>query len=568
MMAERTSSFDTVVVGSGAAGGMAAYALATSGVSVLMLEAGRDYDAVAEAPMFNTMQEAPLHGMDTPDKEAGYYDATIGGAVIPGEPYTVAEDSRFYWWRARMLGGRTNHWGRMSLRFGPYDFEGASRDGLGIDWPLSYDELAPYYDRVEALIGVFGGAEGIENSPDSPPGLLHDPPQPRAFEAWMKMVMEGKHGIPVVPAHMAILTRPHGDRPPCFYATDCQRGCAIRANFQSPTVLIPPALATGNLTIRTSAHVYEVTLDARGRASGVRFIDTKTGAAHHVEARSVVLGASTCETARILLQSKSAGFPDGLANSSGHVGRNLIDTPSFGLSAQVPQLEDLPAFHDEGVTLYHVYSPWWGYAQQRAGQLNFPRGYHLEFWGGRRMPEFRDMLAIARRTRSCGSELHEDMRRLYGSIVSLAGRGEMIPNADSYIELDPETKDRYGLPVPRFHWRWGRHELDTCEHIRTTIAGIFKSMNADIIGDLDRPIEESMRAGGSTIHEAGTARMSCSPQAGVLDRHCRTWDVPNLYVVDGSAFPSMPDKNPTLTILALAWRAADHLTASLAKRDV
>lgn len=561
--------YDVIVVGSGAAGGMAAHRLTEAGASVLMLEAGREYDPTTETPMFDLPSDAPLHGASTPDKEGGFYDCTVGGGWdVPGEPYTIADGSEFKWWRARMLGGRTNHWGRMSLRFGPYDFQSRTRDGMGVDWPIGYKDLAPYYDKVEELIGVFGDAEGFENSPDSPPGLLHKPPRFRAFEAWMQMVMERKHNIPLVPAHMAILTREHRGRPPCLYATDCLRGCSIGANFQSTTVLLPPARATGRLTVRTHAHVAEVTLGRDGKANGVIFVDSNTGERHNPKARAVVLGASTLETARILMLSQSPAHRDGIGANSGHLGRNLMDTPSVAVGARVSQLEGLPAFNDEGVTLFHAYAPWWGYGAQRAGAMDFAKGFHLEMWGGRRLPEMEDMLEIAELTTTHGAALHEEMRRLYGSVVWLMGRGEMVPNAASYCELDTATTDRHGLPVLRFHWDWGEEATRSCRKQREVIADIFKSMNAEILTDLDKPIGKAIRPGGQMIHEAGAARMSMREADGVINANGAVWGVPNLYVVDGAAFPSMPDKNPTLTILALAWRAADHLIAAMQSREI
>jgi choline dehydrogenase-like flavoprotein len=560
--------YDAVIVGSGASGGMAAYVLTKAGLKVLMLEAGRDYDPLTETPMFNVPTDAPLRGAGTPDKEFGYWDATVsGGWTVPGEPYTVAEGSKFKWWRTRMLGGRTNHWTRLSFRFGPFDFKGRSRDGMGFDWPITYDEIAPYYDKVERMIGVFGAAEGIENSPDSPAGILQPPPKFRSYEAWMQRSMGRTHNMPVVPAHVAILTvaKPEQDRQACFYATDCTRGCQIKANFQTTTVLLPPARKTGGLEVRTGAMVYQVVTDAQGRANGVRYIDKASGRHEEVHARAVVLGASACESARILLQSGPKGETAGLANSSGQVGRNLTDTVATVVKAVVPQLTGLPSFNDEGVTMPHAYVPWWLTREQKAGKLGFARGYHTEMGGGRMMPDADVLMDGARLSSTVGAALHDDMRRYYGSIVSLNGRGEMLPNANSFCELDPKVKDKFGLPVLRFNFAWGDEEKKQAEHQRRTYASVFEAMGAKILTDMSQPIEEAMSTGGGIIHELGTARMGANARDSVVNHECEAWDVPGLFVVDGATFASNPDKNPTLTIMALTWRAMDRLVARLGR---
>ncbi|MBT7225787.1 MAG: GMC family oxidoreductase, partial [Gammaproteobacteria bacterium] len=318
--------YDVLIVGSGAGGGMSAHILTEAGIRVLLLEAGRNYDPVTETPMFQQNHEAPLRGVSTSDKNFGYFDATVdGGWQVPGEPYTEADGTRFMWWRARMLGGRTNHFGRLVPRFTPEDFNMADRDGLGENWPIDYDEVAPWYDRTEKLIGVSGTNPGLEDTPASADGVLQPPPKPRVYELLLKAVTD-KMGIPAVPMRRAVITQDLDDRKACFYATGCGRGCSIGAAFQTTTSLLPWAQKTGNMKLVTDAMVKEVHVDENGRASGVTFVNRLTNEDIRVDADRVILAASACETARLMLNSKSALHPNGLANSSGQVGRNLMDS--------------------------------------------------------------------------------------------------------------------------------------------------------------------------------------------------------------------------------------------------
>jgi choline dehydrogenase-like flavoprotein len=588
--------YDVIVVGSGAAGGQAAYTLTMAGARVLMLEAGRNYVPEKETPMFQTRGDAPLRASGTPDKPFGFHDATIdGGWEVPGEPYvnTTQEDSgRFDWWRSRMLGGRTNHWGRYSFRNGPYDFKPRSRSGLGFDWPLGYEELAPYYDKVEMLIGVYGRSDGLENTPDSPPGCLLLPPKPRVSDLLIAE-RSRKLGIPVVAGHRAVLTQaldhrtlpaklhpgnPNAQkilaehmrgRAACLWATPCGRGCSIRATYQSTTVHLPPALATGKLDILVDAMVREVTLDEKGRARGVSYVDKKTGTSQHAAARAVVLGASACETVRILLNSKSARFPQGLANSSGKVGRYLMDTVGSSADGQIPLLEGLPPHNEDGASGGHMYAPWWLYKEQLAGKLGFARGYHVEFGGGRGMPSVDTVAGIEWLTGgSYGRKFREDARRYYGSFIWFNGRGEMIPNEESYCELDPEVKDRWGIPVLRFHWRWSEHETRQAAHMQRTFGEIIEAMGGRMKDPVIADGAKAIASGGSIIHEVGGAIMGDDAAKSVTNRWGQAWDVPNLFVADGAVFASNADKNPTLTIMALAWRAADHILDRMNRKDL
>ena len=585
--------YDVIIVGSGAAGGMCAYVLACSGVRVLMLEAGRDYDPVSETPMFQLPRDAPMRGAGTPEKPFGFYDATVdGGWRVPGEPYSSAEGADFMWWRARMLGGRTNHWGRISLRMGRYDYRPRSRDGLGFDWPMGYDDVAPYYDKTEALIGVYGSNEGLENTPSSSPGVLQPPPAPRAEELLTRKACGERLDIPVIPSHLAILTQPQDadrisrslwpnnamaqrvtaesmrSRAACYYATPCGRGCSIKANFQSPTVLLPPALATGNLDIITDAMVREVTINAQGRATGVHYVDKTTRLDEHVSARVVIVAASACESARLLLNSKSNLFPNGLGNGSGHVGKYVMDTVGASVQGQVPALENMPPHNADGASAMHLYMPWWLYQEQARGRLDFARGYHIEFGGGRKMPGFGAFGGIESLTEGTyGQRFKEDCRRYYGSFLGFDGRGEMIPNDDCYCEIDPDQVDQWGIPTLRFHWKWSEHELNQARHMQRTFAGIIDAMGGRVLSTIAEDGADAIMEPGRIIHEVGGAIMGDDPSRSVLNQFCQSWEVDNLFVPDGACFVSNADKNPTLSIMAIAWRASDYIVEQMNARS-
>jgi choline dehydrogenase-like flavoprotein len=586
--------YDVIVIGSGAAGGQTAYTLTMAGAKVLMLEAGRNYDPVKETPMFQTNGVAPLRGQGTPEKPFGFHDATIdGGWQVPGEPYTNASDDparQFTWWRARMLGGRTNHWGRIALRNGPYDFKPHSRDGLGFDWPIGYEDVAPYYDKVEMLVGVYGDNRGLENTPDSPEGCLLPPPKARAGEAYAQKQAK-QLGIPVIPIHRAVLsTRQDADNLPqklhpgnpkaqrvlaqamreraaCFWATSCGRGCAIKANYQSTTVHLPPALATGNLDILPNAMTREITVDDDGKATGVIYIDKTTREERRVRARVVVLAASSAESVRILLNSKSPRFPNGLANSSGLVGKYIMDTVGADFGGQVPMLENLPLHNEDGAGGGHVYVPWWLYKD--AAKLGFARGYHIEFETGRHMPGMGSARNLDWLTGgSYGRQFKEDARRYYGSFVGFSGRGEMIPNEDSFCEIDPTVKDKWGIPVLRFNWKWSQHEIGQAAHMVKTAGELIEAMGGRLQVKPPADGAKVIHQGGNIIHEVGGTIMGADPKKSVTNQWCQTWDVKNLFVNDGGPFCSNADKNPTLTIMALAWRASDHLLEELKKGNL
>ena len=552
--APQRKTYDVCIVGSGAGGGMAAYVLTQAGANVVMLEAGGTWDLAKDSAMLEWPYESPRRGASTRDHPFGEFDGCIGGWDIEGEPYTRAPGTQFDWWRARMLGGRTNHWGRISLRFGPDDFQRRNIDGLGENWPITYADVAPYYDRVDRLVGVFGSKEGLHNHPDS---IFLPPPTPRCWELMIKQAAD-RLRITCIPSRLSILTESIHGRAACHYCSQCNRGCKTNSNFSSTGVLIPPAMETGKLTLVTNAMAREVTTDARGLATGVSYVNKLTGADEHVNARVVVLAASACESARLLLNSRSSRFPDGLANSSGIVGKYLTDTTGTDVGGYIPKMVDHVPHNEDGVGGGHLYMPWW--LDNR--KLDFPRGYHIELWGGLGVPSYGFMGGIQRYPSGggYGKSLKDDYRKYYGATVGFSGRGEMIPNEDSYCELDPSTVDQWGIPVLRFHWKWSDHEYRQVKHMQETFRSLVAQMGGEVFSPMPSKDEGyGIAAGGQIIHELGTTRMGSDPKRSVLNAHGQAHDVKNLFVADGGPFVSQADKNPTWTILALSWRTSEYI---------
>ena len=559
---------DVVVIGSGAGGGTAVQVLTEHGIDVVLLEAGGMIDPLRDFKEHVWPHDVPHRGAHA-DASAyfgeapyNYFAAPNGFWEIEGEPFTVADGNRFMWFRSRVLGGRTNHWGRISLRFSDYDFEPYSTDGLGVDWPISYEEMAPYYEKVERFVGITGSKEGLRTAPD---GVFQTPPPPKVHETLIKESCD-RLGIPCIPNRRAVITEMTNGRRPCHYCGQCWRGCKTASNYSSSNVQILPAMRAGKVQVITGAMAREIVVGEDGRVTGVSYVDKASRTERQIRCRALVLAASACESARLLLNSKSSRFPDGVANGSGQVGRNLMDTVGFELWGHVPAMRGMPRYNSDGAGGGHLYVPWWLQDDRSKG---FPRGYHIELGGGFGMPGLGSFQSVARRHGGYGADLKKEIRDSYGSFINLAGRGEMIPNPMSYAEIDPEVTDDWGIPVLRFHFQWTDYEWKQARHMERTFVDIIEKMGGEV-GGISNPGRdgEGISVGGSIIHELGTARMGDDARSSVFNRWCQAHEIDNLFIADAAPFVSCPDKNPTLTIQALAWRTSDYLAEQLRQGNV
>lgn len=575
---KQSKFYDAVIVGSGAGGGMAAYILANAGLKVYLLEAGAMYDPQKNITQLKNPWDSPRRGASTKFRPFGDFDACYYGWDIEGEPYTHTAGTKWDWWRARMLGGRTNHWGRISLRFGPHDFKRKSIDGLGDNWPIGYEDVKPFYDRIDKLIGIFGTNEGLVNDPD---GYFLPPPKPRLHELMIKNAATTS-GVTVIPSRLSIITKKeeqHGDRNACFYCGQCNRNCSMaKADFSSSNVLIYPAMKTGNIDVVANAMVREVLTNKDGLATGVSYINKDDMMEYEVSGRVVILAASACESSRLLLNSKSVRYPNGLANSSNVVGKYLHDSTGAAMGGLLPQLFDRKRYNEDGVGGLHVYSPWW----LDNKKLDFPRGYHIEYWGGMSQPAYGFGFGMEnlngkflvkgqqKEAGGYGKSLKEDHRFFYGAGVGMAGRGEAIPREDNYCEIDPTTVDKYGIPVLRFNVKWSDYEIKQAKHMKETFKEIMHNMGAITTWGADDGPENDygLEAPGKIIHEAGTVRMGNDSKKSALNKWNQAHDCKNLFVVDGAAFVSQADKNITWTILALSMRASEYIISEMKKNNL
>lgn len=580
--------YDAVVVGSGAAGGMAAHVLTSQGLKVLLLEAGKQQDTGKILHSMEWPYDNPWRGKMPPD----YRALTLNEYTIRNPPYaqgpeyakykkvlsyvqgwsgsdyskTLLVDERenpisgtnYAWVRARVVGGKTTIWGRLALRLSDYDFKAASRDGFGMDWPISYADLAPYYDRVDRYLGISGHPENLPQMPD---GQYQRAIRLTASELHMRNTLKGM-GRMLTPYRAGVTTdglKHNKYRSRCYGRGACDRhtgGCDIHAAFDSPTGLIRPAMDTGNLTLRPNSTVYEVTVDkATGKADGVNFLDSETRKSYKAKAKVVVLAASTLESARLMLLSKSEQYPNGIGNSSGHVGHNFCEHlmgPS--VSGFWKDLVGKPRTNDDGRP-GGFYIPRFRNLDEK--RTDFIRGYGFEGGSGT------TMIPASAWDPGFGEEYKKHVRDYAGAMFSMGGFGEVLPRYENYVEIDPNLKDAWGIPVLKFNYKFGDNEKKMALDIYNTGREMFEAAGFEITS-----AKKDLECEGWSIHELGTVRMGNDPKTSVLNQYEQSHDVKNLFVVDGSAFVNASAQNPTWTIMALCWRSCEYLADQLKKQEI
>ena len=465
-------------------------------------------------------------------------------------PYTTPPDKPFNWLRSRVLGGRTLHWARASDRMSDLEFKAASRDGYGDDWPITYKDIAPYYDRVESFIGVSGAAENLPQFPD---GVFQPPMALNCAETIFKAAC-GKVGLPATPRRVAQLTRTLHNRPRCHYCGNCVNGCDVGAMFNTVSSTLPPAMKTGTVTLLCDSVVSHVLLDTEHRARGVRYVERFTNKTLELDASVVVLAGSALENTRLLLNSENGG----LANSSGVLGHYLMDQlVGAGASGFLPQLKDAQIRNDDGKA-GGLYIPNFN---NLGGPRNakFLRGYAMSASGGAGMfPMFAPTLP------GFGSSFKKQVKSLYPAQARVwMSSGEMLARRENFVELDPVVKDKWGIPVLKIHCTHSDNDQALYQDFFDRAQELFRAAHAE--ASATKPF---LAPPGSLFHEVGTCRMGSAPKTSVLNSFCQTHDIRNLFVFGGGCFVTTGDKHPTLTMMALTARGCDHLIDLARKKEI
>ena len=558
MQASKRKVYDAIVVGSGATGGWAAKVLTEKGMTVLVLEAGRQLDEKKDFREHTFPYELKYRGMVSgaqyaprqPIQSRCYAANEYGHHLFVDDidnPYTTPENKPFWWIRGRHVGGRSITWGRQSYRMSDYDFKAAERDGYGEPWPISYADLEPYYNQVEDFVGISGSYENLPQLPDSKflPAM-----KMTCGEHLLKKGVESKWSDrKVIIGRAAILTQPHQGRAACHWCGHCDRGCSTHSYYSSPGSTLPAAAKTGRMTLKPNSVVREIIVDTNtGKAKGVRVVNQITKQERDEYAKVVVLCASTLESTRILLNSKSRQHPNGFGNSSGALGHYLMDHMySISAGGIVEQLFGSEYDFSDG-RANGIYVPRFRNITDK--HKDFIRGYGMQggvrvstsFFKGRQIPGF-------------GADFKKMVREAKSEVTwGLGAWCEMLPDKNNKATIDPNKVDKWGIPVLHIDCKHGENERAMAKDALATILEMADAAKFKVQYTSSTPAPP-----GFCIHEVGTARMGSDAKTSVLDKWNRTWDAKNVFVTDGAAYASVGCQNPTLTMMAITARACDYI---------
>ncbi|MGB2625720.1 MAG: GMC family oxidoreductase [Candidatus Acidiferrum sp.] len=557
-------TYDALIVGSGITGGWAAKELTEKGLKVLVLEAGRtitpELDYVEHVPVWELKfrdwdNRAERQRTQFIQRQCDYACDEFSHQFFVSDlenPYSNDPGKPFSWIRGRQVGGKSITWGRQSYRWSDLDFEANAREGIGVDWPIRYRDIAPWYDYVEEFAGISGQAEGLSQLPD---GKFLPPMEMTCIEQDFREALAKHYGDRIMTiGRAAVLTRPHKGRSPCHYCGICHRGCITQSYFSSLSSTLPAAQKTGRLTIRPYSVVHSLAFDpATRRVSGVRVIDAQTKQSQEFQGKVVFLCASTLESTRILLNSTSAEFPNGLANSSGELGHNLMDHHmGAGADGIMPGHQDKKSF---GNRPNGIYIP--RFRNIVTKQKDFLRGYGYQGGGDRQ--DWTRALTMP----GLGVEFKRAIREPGAWTMGLGGFGECLPNHGNYIEIDTMKLDAWGIPTLKIHCEWGENERAMSRDISAQAAEMLAAAGAKSI-----TVSSEMTPPGLSIHELGTARMGLDPKTSVLNAYNQAHDVKNLFVTDGACMTSSSCVNPSLTYMAITARACDYAVSQMKKNEL
>ena len=561
----RRVEYDAIVVGSGITGGLAAKELCEKGLKTLVLERGphvehgRDYVGEHKAPW-----ELPFNGRgDRKEYEEDYAIQSLCYAFGPASRqffvndrehvYRCDDDKEFRWIRGYHLGGRSLTWGRQCYRWSDIDFEANARDGYGVDWPIRYEDIAPWYDYVESFVGISGQAEGLPQLPDGrflPPmelNVVEHALRERIFRHFPERLL--------TIGRSAVLTQEHNGRAACHYCGPCHRGCSTGSYFSSLSATLPAARATGNVEIRTDSIVHSIIYDEEaGKATGVRVIDANTKESIEFMARTVFLCASTLGSTHIMLNSKSSRFPSGFANSSGALGHYLMDhTFGAGASGTMPGFDNK---YTSGHRPNGIYIARYRNINDQTTMPDFLRGYgvqgdaHRSSWGRGYNEE------------GLGADYKRRLRDPGPWQIWTGGWGEMLPQFENYVELTDEI-DQWGMPVMKINCVFGDNETKMRRDMQGSIAEMLEASGCADVEEFDHGLPP-----GFCIHEMGTARMGRDPKTSVLNGWNQCHDVRNVFVTDGACMASCACQNPSITYMALTARACDYAVDEMKRGNI